>query len=193
MADVNSLKQIGSRYCGASAETGDFVSLVYSCRRLFSVLLSGRFFWFLLLIIGVVSTSSCSLNHEETWEKLQELEGQWVSEGPVLVNQHWVHRNDETLEGFLYAAGPKDTLLIENYSLMKIKDSLYFQLGDDSIQRLRLEHASRTQISFFNEFRSYPNRIVLHWESDSVVVFRKENLRGNMPIEFRLERDDVRF
>ncbi len=190
---MNSLKQIGSHYCGASAETGDFVSRYHSGQRNFSGFPKGRSFWCFLMVFGVLVMTSCSLNKEETWEKLRGLEGRWISEGPVLVNQHWIHRNDNTMVGFLYVANLKDTVLIENYTLLKVNDSLYFQLGDDSIQLLKLEHASGTKISFFNEIRSYPNRIVLAWEPDSVVVFRKENLRGNMPIEFRLERDDVRF
>lgn len=133
--------------------------------------------------------SSCSLNSEETFLKLQSLEGSWKSDGSILVHQQWKQWPDSLIKGILFSVTASDSTIVERYIIFKKNDSIYLQLDMDLHQCLMIHEASFSEISFVNDQRSYPNKITIEWESDSVFIFKKENSRGNKPIEFRLKRD----
>ncbi|MFA5418086.1 MAG: hypothetical protein WC341_06465 [Bacteroidales bacterium] len=124
---------------------------------------------------------------------MKTLDGNWSSAGNVLINLQWKSIGDSALKGRLYSLLVTDTACVEQYVIFKRNDSVFAQLGNCEgylhPQLLLLSKSRRNSFRFENTGRSYPNRIIFELKSDSLFVFRKENSRGNKPIEFLMKRN----
>ncbi|MDP2721529.1 MAG: hypothetical protein Q8O72_02125 [Bacteroidales bacterium] len=147
----------------------------------------------LLILSGFFLLLGCVPNSEDTFVQMKNLEGNWSSAGNVLINLQWKSIGDSALKGRLYTLLVADTSCVEQYVIFKRNDSVFAQLGNCEgylhPQLLLLNKSRGNLFRFENMNRPYPNRIVFEWKSDSLFVFRKENSRGNKPIEFLMKRN----
>jgi len=141
-----------------------------------------------ILLIFTLGFSSCTISHEKAFVRMENLEGSWKSTGSIDINFMWHKQNDTLLWGRVFSLSGTDTVFLEDYQVIKSLDSLWLQPNNDHHRRLSLKDATLSQIIFENATLTYPNRVIFEWESDSIVVFRKENIRGNRPIKFRLKQ-----
>jgi len=146
------------------------------------------YFGLRILVIFTLVFSSCTISHEKAFSRMENLEGFWKSTGSIDINFMWHKQNDTLLWGRVFSLSGTDTVFLEDYQLIKTFDSLWLQPDNDYHRRLSLKDATLSQIIFENAALTYPNRVIFEWESDSIVVFRKENIRGNRPIKFRLKQ-----
>lgn len=145
----------------------------------------------LSIVLLILILSACLSNTEDAFMQIKSMEGSWNSTGTILISQQWTQKSDSLMEGQVYTLTGYDTSFLERYTICKFHDSVFFQLGEDDppSQLLLLKKVRRNALLFENTQRSYPNRIRIEWENDSLFLFRKENSRGNKPIEFQMRRN----
>ncbi|PKP30360.1 MAG: hypothetical protein CVT99_13620 [Bacteroidetes bacterium HGW-Bacteroidetes-16] len=147
----------------------------------------------LLILLIFFLLFGCVPNSEEAFVQMKTLEGNWSSSGNVLINLQWKSIGDSALKGRMYTLLVADTTCVEQYIIFKRNDSVFAQLGNCEgylhPQLLLLSKSRGNSYWFENMDRPYPNRIVFEWGGDSLFVFRKENSRGNKPIEFQMKRN----
>jgi|GEM_PF-1818736 len=141
-----------------------------------------------MLLILALGFSSCTISPHKAFSRMENLEGAWKSTGSIDLNFIWHRENDSSMRGRVFSLEGVDTLFLEDYQVLKSGDSLWLQLDNEHLKRLTLKDANLREILFENPSRTYPNRVIFEWESDSIVIFRKENIRGNRPIKFSMKR-----
>ncbi len=169
---------------------GQFIPLSHNLSPSFNVKTNRRYLvWSTcMLMMLTLGFSSCTISPPKAFSRMENLEGAWKSTGSIDLDFIWQRQNDSLLWGRVFSLNGTDTVFLEDYQVLKSFDSLWLQLDNDHLKRLALKDANLREIVFENSTRTYPNRVIFEWESDSIVIFQKENIRGNRPIKFRMKR-----
>ena len=151
-----------------------------------------RLSFFFLLILAPCFFSACSPHPKEAFKTLTQLQGQWKSEGSVIVYESWTMENDSLLTGYQFTERGGNKLVLERYRLERNRDSILFVIlhpgkaaGEDRYPLVKTLFGS---FNFENPNAVYPNRVLIDFENDSTFTKRKENSRGKKSIEFEMKR-----
>lgn len=141
----------------------------------------------------VIFLFSCTSDDKKQALSLNQFEGLWQTDGNILLYEQWILIADSSLEGKSFSINGKDTVLSEKMRLAFYHDTLnYFaNVSNQNNGReiaFKLVSTSNRKWVFENPVHDYPNRIIYHFENDSSMTARIENIRGNMAKEFHFIR-----
>ncbi len=148
---------------------------------------------FILLFLAVSSFfTTCTPSPKDAFETLKQLEGNWKSNGNIIVYESWSLQNDSLLTGYQFTKRGENRLVLERYYIERNNDSVLFVIlhPEKAVGEYKfpLVKARFGAFTFENPVATYPNRILIDFKSDSTISIRKENIRGKKSIEFEMKK-----
>ena len=150
-------------------------------------------------IVVILVVSGCSSSHGDSkkiFDKLQWLEGKWVSTDVPNYSEVWKRINDTCYEGLSYAPSDSDSLVEERPKIVRRNDSIHFisEIEEQTVEGLTqdfvmISHSNDTVV-FANNSNNYPNRITYKRINDTLmkVNVERKSLEGQIKFEYTLKK-----
>jgi len=129
-------------------------------------------------------------NAPKPTESIYKIAGEWkTTKGPVFY-ESWKINPDSTLIGSGYSINESDTLIIEKMQLIRLGDSLIYNVnaGTQKTVSFGLAKATKNSWIFENHTHDYPNRIIYKMIDDSTLNAQIENSAGNKVTAFHFKK-----
>jgi hypothetical protein len=150
-------------------------------------------------IVVILVISGCSNAQDDAkkiFNKLQWIEGKWVSTDVQNYSEVWKRVNDTLYEGLSYAPSQSDSLVEERPKIVRRNDSIYFvsEIEEQTIEGLSQDFVmtshSNDTVVFANNGNNYPNRITYKRINDSVmkVNVERKSADGQIKFEYTLKK-----
>jgi len=150
-------------------------------------------------IVVILVVSGCSNAHgdaKKIFNKLQWIEGKWVSTDVQNYSEVWKRVNDTLYEGLSFAPSESDSLVEERPKIIRRSDSIYFisEIEEQTIEGLTQDFVmtsnSTDTVVFANNDNNYPNRITYKKINDTImkVNVERKSLEGPIKFEYTLKK-----
>jgi hypothetical protein len=150
-------------------------------------------------IVVILVVSGCSSSHGDSkmiFNKLQWIEGKWVSTDVQNYSEVWKRVNDTLYEGLSYAPTQLDSLVEERPKIVRRNDSIYFisEIEEQTIEGLTQDFVmtsnSTDTVVFTNNGNNYPNRITYKRINDTLmkVNVERKSAEGQIKFEYTLKK-----
>ena len=149
-----------------------------------------RLFTAIVVILVISGCSKTQGDAKKIFNKLQWIEGKWVSTDVKNYSEMWKRVNDTLYEGLSYAPSQSDSLLEERPKIVRRNDSIHFisEIEEQTVEGLTqdfvmISHSNDT-VLFASKGNNYPNRITYKRINDSLMKVNVERKGIDDPIKF---------
>jgi len=150
-------------------------------------------------IVVILVVSGCSNTHGDSkkiFDKLQWIEGKWVSTDVQNYSEVWKRVNDTVYEGLSYAPSQSDSLVEERPKIVRRNDSIYFisEIEEQTVEGLTQDFVMTSNTTdtlvFANNGYNYPNRITYKRINDTIMKVNVERkyIEGQVKFEYTLKK-----
>jgi len=155
-----------------------------------------RLFTAIVVILVISGCSNSQGDAKKIFNKLQWIEGKWVSTDVQNYSEVWKRVNDTLYEGLSYAPSLSDSLVEERPKIVRRNDSIYFiseieeQTDEGLTQDFVMTSKTTDTLVFANNGNNYPNRITYKRINDSIlkVKVERKSLEGQIKFEYTLKK-----
>jgi len=150
-------------------------------------------------IVITLLISSCNTksdNSKKIFNKMNWIEGKWVSTDVPNYSEIWKRTNDTCYEGIAVSPAGSDSLVEERPRIVRRNDSIYFisEIEEQTIEGLTnnfvMTSTSTDTLVFANNDKNYPNLITYKRMNDTIikVYVERKNLEGPVKFEYTLKK-----
>ena len=155
-----------------------------------------RLFTAIVVILVVSGCSSSHVDSKKIFDKLQWIEGKWVSTDVPNYSEVWKRVNDTCYEGLSFAPSNSDSLVEERPKIVRRNDSIHFisEIEEQTVEGLTQDfvmtsHSTDTVV-FANNGNNYPNQITYKRLNDTLIKvnIERKSLEGQSKFEYTLKK-----
>jgi flagellar basal body P-ring protein FlgI len=150
----------------------------------------------IVITLLISSCSSNSGNSKKIFNKMNWIEGKWVSTDVPNYSEIWKRVNDTCYDGIAVSPVESDSLVEERPRIVRRNDSIYFisEIEEQTIEGLTqnfvMTSTSTDTLVFANNDKNYPNRITYKRMNDTImkVDVERKSLEGPVKFEYTLKK-----
>ena len=154
------------------------------------------FFTAIVVILVISGCSNSQGDAKKIFNKLQWIEGKWVSTDVPNYSEAWKRANDTCYEGLSYAPSQSDSLVEERPKIVRRNDSIHFisEIEEQTVEGLTQDFVMTSNsidtVVFANNGYNYPNRITYKRINDTLmkVNVERKSLEGQIKFEYTLKK-----
>lgn len=155
-----------------------------------------RLFTAIVVILVVSGCSSTNGDSKKIFDKLQWIEGKWISTDVPNYTEVWKRVNDTLYEGLSIAPSGSDSLVEERPKIVRRNDSIHFisEIEEQTVEGLTKDFVMTSNsidtVVFANNDNNYPNRITYKRINDTLmkVNVERKSLEGQTKFEYTLKK-----
>ena len=149
-----------------------------------------------VITLVVCSCSSAQNESKKVFDKLQWMEGKWVSSDVANYTEIWKRVSDTCYEGLSVSPVDSANLVEERPKIVRRNDSIHFisEIEESTVegqtQDFVMTSKSPDTLIFANNGVNYPNRITYKRINDTLmkVVVERKNTEGPIKFEYTLKK-----